>query len=514
MKHFCAVTLCVFFGGILFFAETSAAQGIILNEDDSHFYFSRKSDEMTREGLLAWVNQYEHTGVTHLFLCPNAMKASFRSKTWDSIWDLGQQRVPEGDALGANFVANARLLFERGLDPYAVWIEQARKINISPWVSMRMNDVHNVDDPKHYLHSSFWVNHPEFWRVPGSTSGSWVDRALDYTHPEVREYAMSFVKELLERYDVDGIELDWMRFGYHFKPGSESAGLALLNDFMKTVRETADTWSKKRNHPIKISARVPAVPDASLGLGLDAITWVNEKWVDILVPTPFWATADYNIPFDVWREKLGDAQKNVTLAAGLELLLRAYPGAKAKPTDLAAVYGFATAAYHRGADQIYLFNYFDPTPIADNPAESKVLLEKGLARKIVEQGPRRHIITYHDTVTPTVSADIQLPADITQTPKAFKIYAGPLPHSGSAAVIIGLSDKATTTPAEVILTVNKHEQEIAGKDNSIAVPGTSKTCRFSIPLDTLTDGWNEFHLKTTASGLSCSVVWMELDLNP
>jgi uncharacterized lipoprotein YddW (UPF0748 family) len=32
---------------------------------------------------------------------------------------------------------------------------------------------------------------------------------LNYPHAEVRRYQMAFVQELLERYDPDGLELDW-----------------------------------------------------------------------------------------------------------------------------------------------------------------------------------------------------------------------------------------------------------------------------------------------------------------
>ena len=80
-------------------------------------------------------------------------------------------------------------------------------------------------DTTNFMHSTFWLAHPEYWRVPGSTSG-WTDRAFDYAIPAVREHHMAFVRELLARYDADGLELDWMRFGYHFKPGHEEEGRA------------------------------------------------------------------------------------------------------------------------------------------------------------------------------------------------------------------------------------------------------------------------------------------------
>ncbi len=58
-----------------------------------------------------------------------------------------------------------------------------------------------------------------------------------YAHAAVREHQMSFVRELLERYDPDGLELDWMRFGYHLTPGREQEEGTILTEFVREVRD-------------------------------------------------------------------------------------------------------------------------------------------------------------------------------------------------------------------------------------------------------------------------------------
>ncbi|MBM3290799.1 MAG: hypothetical protein FJY92_11670, partial [Candidatus Hydrogenedentes bacterium] len=116
---------------------------VILNEDNSHFFGSRTADDMTMDGLNAFVDQYADTCVTHLFLNTNAMRASFASTTRDAIWDLGGQRVPADQPFSQAWVDNARMLHERGLDPYSVWIARCREKGVSPWLTMRMNDVHD-----------------------------------------------------------------------------------------------------------------------------------------------------------------------------------------------------------------------------------------------------------------------------------------------------------------------------------------------------------------------------------
>ena len=189
---------------------------LVINEDDSHFFGTRKPEDMTLEGLNAFVDQYANSTITHLFLCPNAQRASFRSTTRDAIWDPVKGVEPQDV-----WPQNGKRLFEAGLDPYTIWIARCREKQISPWLSMRMNDVHSVDDESHFLHSTFWHEHHEYWRVPHGSAAPWVNRALNYAHAAVREHQMRFVRELLERYDADGLELDWMRFGYHLTPGRE-----------------------------------------------------------------------------------------------------------------------------------------------------------------------------------------------------------------------------------------------------------------------------------------------------
>jgi hypothetical protein len=200
-----------------------------VNEDNSHFFLDFEKHGFEPEAIDAWVDQYAHTQVRELMLCPNGMRTNYSSKVWNPIWKgldpqagpdqpLFASLKPEQRPGGWQFAHNAWKVDHDGIDVYKRWINRSRKWGISPWISMRMNDIHCVDDEHHYFHSDLWRQNPQFRRVNYRFSG-WTDRALDYGHPEVREHAMALVRELAERYDFDGLELDWMRFGFHFRPG-------------------------------------------------------------------------------------------------------------------------------------------------------------------------------------------------------------------------------------------------------------------------------------------------------
>lgn len=488
--------------------------GLVINEDNSHFFGSRDASAMTLEGLHAFVDQYAGTRVSHLFLCPNAMRASFRSVTRDAIWDENTQTMPTGDDHGGKWVRNARLLHERGLDPYAVWIARCRDKGISPWLSMRMNDVHDVLTDDNFMHSTFWVQHPEFRRVPDSTSGSWVDRAFDYGHAEVREHAMSFIRELLERYDPDGLELDWMRFGYHFAPGREAEGAELLTAFMGEVRALTREWSERRGRTIRLGARVPTHPDAARGLGMDGARWVREGLVDMLVPAPFWTSSDFDIPIELWRERIGAAAAGAVLAPGLEYNVRAHPGGQPVANDLESARGFAAAALHRGADQIYLFNFMDSETIPVPDSDYRILVENGLGLPVATRLPRRHIAAFRDTVPPGFPHGAQLPFEAREG-GAVRLYTGPAPANGRAVFVVGLAAREGVESAVFDAAVNG--QACAGVEDDARpgrYPGVTRALRFECPVGALGAGYNEFTVRQTGDAPGQQAVWAELRIEP
>ena len=249
---------------------------------------------------------------------------------------------------------------------------------------------------------------------------------------------MKLVRELAERYDFDGLELDWMRFGYHFQPGHESEGLEILTRFTAEVRQLLNGWAKKRGHPILLGARVPSRPATALGLGYDPVRWAREGLVDMLVVTPFWASTETDIPIETWRQLL--AGTRVTLAAGLEVLVRAHPDSKLfQMNSLETVRGMAASMLDRGADRVYLFNYMDSETAMDDLANYPRLLRETGSLSTLEGKPRRHVVTFADTWAPGEPRAAALPAACEPGRWiALRVHTGPRPESGGVEARIGL----------------------------------------------------------------------------
>lgn len=482
----------------------------IINEDDSHFFSSREPERMSLEGLHDFIDQYAGTALTHLFLCPNAMRASFRSHTREAIWDPVDGKPPQG-----RWPENARRLAESGLDIYAIWIARCREKGVSPWLSMRMNDIHDVDNLSSYLHSSFWRDRPEFWRVPKGSPSPWQNRAMNYAHAEVRQHQMAFVLELLERYDPDGLELDWMRFGWHLTPGHEREEGLYLTEFVREVRNLTRIWSDKRGHTIHLGVRVPAHPDAAAGLGMDGVLWAREELIDLLVPCPFWSSSDFDIPVELWKERLGDAVKTVSVIPALEYNARSWPGGQAVANTLESAYGFAASAWNRGADGIYLFNWMDSETQPVNAESYRILLQRGLSAETSVSMPRRHPVCYRDTVPTDFPDGVVLPVDGREG-GVFQIHIGPKPSSGNVWLIAGLLQRDGLSDAIFHAEINGVEvSPMEDLDNFEGIGGdAARTLRFRCPVKAVRDGYNEIRIRQNPETPSQLIVWIELRIEP
>lgn len=200
---------------------------LIFNEDNTHFLrdvpeveFVRYFDSVCRPG-----------GVTHFFMCPNAMRSNIDTRSLEPIWTaLGEQGV--NPAWGKT----AKALHDKGIDPYAIWTRRAREKGVSPWLSIRMNDIHEVHDPAFGGLSTMWRNHPEYRIDPKYSGRNWDPHAFSYTNAAVREVYSAYAKELLERYDVDGIEFDWLRFPSLVEKGRGERDAHYITEFMRMAR--------------------------------------------------------------------------------------------------------------------------------------------------------------------------------------------------------------------------------------------------------------------------------------
>lgn len=499
--------LCTALGLLWGLASAVLAQApvLIINEDNDH-YFKQPAERMTEASLQAYIDQFAGTRVTHFFMCPNGQRTSYRSSVHEAIWDDVGGLPPTNV-----WCVNAKLLHDRGIDPYKVWIARCRERRISPWLTMRMNDVHFVTVTNYFRNTEYWRNHPDLWRVPHAKSGNWTDYAFDYSKPEVREHHLALVRELLDRYDPDGLELDWMRFCYHLTPGKEREQADILTAFTRQVRELTDAAAARRGHAIRLSARVPSHPDAAAGLGMDGVAWAKQGLVDLLVASPFFSSSDYDIPVDLWRVRLGAAAANVPVVPAIDNGTAAFPGATRLDNDLALYRGWAAALHRRGAESFYLFNtVYHPL---DTPL-FRPLLEAGLTEETVLSHARRHPAAYRDTVPKDFPNGAQLPV-MTDKTAALSFDIGRRPTSGKVALILALAERPGVKEAEIAARLNGVREALVTPLSSPRRFGAqaARALRFDFAPQDTRDGQNTVEI-SASPGSPQQIIWAEIAIDP
>jgi Right handed beta helix region len=239
----------------------------------------------------------------------------------------------------------ARLVGE-GVDPIAMVVDRARLRGMEVLLTYRMNELHDVDKPESPLLSRFWRDHPEF-RVGGYAG--WGASALNYAIPEVREHVFSLLREVCERYDAAGLELDFMRFPYYFPYDKDSmqAFTHIMTAFVRRVRTMLDTIGTRRGKRLLLAVRVPTSLTGCAYLGLDPATWAREHLIDFLTVAPFLST-ETDIPVSEFHAACGP----LPVYTGMEFTIGSRMMTREEKRAA------ATLLYDAGSDGIYLFNYF------------------------------------------------------------------------------------------------------------------------------------------------------------
>lgn len=413
----------------------------MFNEDDSHFFHGRQKDDLSLEDLNAWLDQYAGTQVREMVLNLNAQRSNVPSAVKQTMWDGYDPDADDSQpffsgvddnyrggggghvATWRRLVHRMRSLAHRGIDPYVHWVQRGREKGLSPWISVRMNDVHYTDLPNHPIHDRIWREHPE-WRVAPWRGDNLIDRCLDYARPAVYGYNLAYVQEMVRHYDVNGVELDWMRSCYNLRSGYEVQDSPILTRFHQEVRETLDAKEKEVGHPIQLGVRVPCHPESARRLGLDAVTWARKDLIDLVCIAPHLIT-DTDPPIELWRDLLHDT--DVLLAATLFNGLRPSEGLGCHFQSLETARGMAASALDRGADRVALFNYFDSPAWSDESKERyrRLLREIGSLEAMAGKS-RRQIVTYCDQWATGEAGAFSLPRSCAHDyGEEFRVPVGP-----------------------------------------------------------------------------------------
>jgi len=244
---------------------------------------------------------------------------------------------------------------------------------------------------------------------------------------------------------------------------------------------------------VRLAVRVHVYPWTSQRMGLNAATWAKEELVDLIAVAPWYTTIQSDVPMETWRGLLAGTKAEVALC--LEGGIDSGAGGRRAPTPEEAR-GVSLSALYRGADSVYLFNWYgDAYTIWPREAYTAFLRAAGTYDALAKL-PRRHPVTTRDPFT--VEGELAPPFSLpTQAARAvFRIHIGPRPTADQKAFVEILTT-ADAAPGRVLL--NGVECKPGGVDGPRRI--------YESPADTAAEGMN---LVTVESSGSVALNWVEI----
>ena len=255
-----------------------------------------------------------------------------------------------------------------GGDVVKVFVDRCRKTKQAAFISFRLNDAHHKefafpkpgDKPGTSLGMSVtrhYVEHPEFILKPGSKRGA--DVVQNWIYREVRAQKLALLTELCENYDLDGIELDFMRFDSFFDQAKTTRDqrCAVITGFIKQVRELLNR-TERDGQPRWLCARVPCLMKGLDALGIDLKALVAAGLDMVNVSASYFTTQQMDLAFI--RQQSEGAALYIELCHSIEngpKLTAGYDTFAFRRATKEQMQTTAHLGYARGAQGVSLFNF-------------------------------------------------------------------------------------------------------------------------------------------------------------
>jgi len=326
---------------------------IIYNNDGCDIF---PSDAKTPEGFLAQrMEAVPDSQVDSVFYCTGAtVMFSHDAKVGETYG-----RYPT-DNEGID-IANSAALIAQGTDTLKLVVDFCKEHDLEVFFTHRINDIHDSMASGDFELATWKRDHPEYLlgkkedqgKYTGSDPRYWWS-SLDFEIPEVRDYLLAIIEDVLTRYDLDGIEIDYFRSPMFFAPNLDykpatPKQVNILTGFQRRVREAAYGEGARRGRPVLVATRVPMTVRKCRHVGIDIKTWLADDLLDVLT------IGGGYVPFTMPTRDLvdlghrHDAPVYPTMSAS---------GLRNRFRTIKAWRGAAANAWLNGADGIVLFNTF------------------------------------------------------------------------------------------------------------------------------------------------------------
>lgn len=241
-----------------------------------------------------------------------------------------------------------RSLLNSQIDIYKTAVQKIKNAGCKVFLSVRMNDGHYTENVG--INSSFALKNGSEYTIEKN------GYALNFSLKAVQNYFCQYIEELVSNYEVDGIELDWLRFPTVL-PQNLCSDFSILNEYMRRIR----TLLNRHDKDLDLAVRVLANEEDNLGNGVDVCQWIADGSVNIVTIENFYIPTNYELPVSEWQEHIERRNTHrlpYKIFCGTDWAVSCVRRYNIAMTP-SLVRGFVDTCYQKGADGVYLFNFFE-----------------------------------------------------------------------------------------------------------------------------------------------------------
>ena len=338
---------------------------LIYYSDAHHFHLKRMDPPLNLHKMRWPIDELSGTGVDQLTLGLGFADVYFHQTKIGRI--IGQEQEVWDGFINWRIMRNVKDAAALGTDQLREVIKYGRAAGIRVFPSLKLQDPSPQGAERcgwlkwhHGMDVTLGTGNDRF----PSHQTEW---CYDYSNEAVRSEKLSLIREVLEDYEADGIELDFMFFPLYFRQDETEAGTSVMNGFVAEVKALAREIGERQSRTIPVQARVWHRREENLRIGLDVEAWIAAGSIDHIVGQVPNMLLDTGATGGKW---MADAAHDAGIAAYLR------PNRKLDDTrsgiaNIEMFRAFRQTAHWHGFKGIYL-GYL-PWPFAD--AEYRLLRE-------------------------------------------------------------------------------------------------------------------------------------------
>lgn len=253
--------------------------------------------ETPRDGATAFVKAWLDREIqsvpftTYVFLAATPDICTYDSQQGETYGDRFD------DTFSRSWAPGIRALRAEGTDVLKIVTSHMRAHGKEVLAAIRMSDTHHTHiGHTHPLCPQFTIDNRQF--VIKQPDGRTNETALDYSHPEVRRHRLGIMREIAEQYDVDGLELNFVRWAKHFPRDKGREKAAIMTEYMGDIHAMLAEAARKRGRDqLTLGIRIPESIAACWLAGIDIAAWLKHGWIDYVVIST-WNNTDPQLRVD------------------------------------------------------------------------------------------------------------------------------------------------------------------------------------------------------------------------